>query len=58
LDGKSQDDKCHTLTLSIEVEANLPVFEKRTIMSTDNYIAGATTAVGGKEINQQKREIS
>lgn len=58
LDGKSQDDKCHTMTLSIEIETNLPVFEKRTIMSTDNYIAGATTAVGGKEINQQKREIS
>lgn len=58
LDGKTQDEKCHTLTLSIEVEANLPVFEKRTIMSTDNYIAGATSSVKGNEINKQEHEIS
>lgn len=38
LDGKTQDDKCHTLPLTIEVETNLPVFEKRTIMSADSYI--------------------
>ena len=38
LDGKTQDDKCHTLPLTIEVETNLPVFEKRTIMNADSYI--------------------
>lgn len=38
LDGKTQDDKYHTLPLSIEIETNLPVFEKRTIMSADKYI--------------------
>lgn len=38
LDGKTQDDKSHTLPLTIEVETNLPVFEKRTIMNTDSYI--------------------
>lgn len=39
LDGTTQDDKSHTLSLSIEVETNLPVFERKTIMSADNYIA-------------------
>ena len=38
MDGKTQDDKYHTLPLTIEVETNLPVFEKRTIMSADSYI--------------------
>ena len=38
MDGKTQDDKYHTLPLSIEIETNLPVFEKRTIMSADKYI--------------------
>lgn len=38
LDGKTQDDKSHTLPLTIEVETNLPVFEKRTIMNADSYI--------------------
>lgn len=40
LDGKTQDDKYHTLALTIEVETNLPVFEKRTIMNSDSYIGG------------------
>ena len=40
MDGKTQDDKYHTLPLTIEIETNLPVFEKRTIMSADNYISG------------------
>lgn len=38
LDGKTQDDKSHILPLTIEIETNLPVFEKRTIMSADSYI--------------------
>jgi hypothetical protein len=38
LDGTTQDDKSHTLSLSIEVETNLPVFERKTIMSADDYI--------------------
>lgn len=38
LDGTTQDDKSHTLSISIEVETNLPVFEKQTIMNSDNYI--------------------
>ena len=58
LDGKTQDDKSHTLPLTIEVEANLPVFEKRTIMGADNYIMKAIHNVSGSEINTQSREIS
>lgn len=40
LDGKTQDDKCHTLPLTIEVETNLPVFAHQTIMNADSYIGG------------------
>lgn len=58
LDGTTQDDKSHTLTLSIEVETNLPVFERRTIMSADQYISGISTTVKGEEINKNKREIN
>ena len=38
LDGRSQDDKCHSLPLSIEVETTLPVYMPETIMSTDAII--------------------
>lgn len=58
LDGTTQDDKSHTLSLSIEVETNLPVFERKTIMSADQYISGVGTNVKGEEINENKRETS
>lgn len=38
LDGTTTDDKSKTLTLSIEVESNLPVYSPRTVMSGDSYI--------------------
>lgn len=38
LDGSTTDDKSKTLSLSIEVESNLPVYSPRTIMSGDDYI--------------------
>lgn len=38
LDGKTQDDKNHSLSLSIEIETNLPVYSPKTIMLSDNYI--------------------
>lgn len=57
LDGTTQDDKSHILPLTIEVETNLPVFERRTIMSSDNYIKKAIHNVYGPEINTQSREI-
>lgn len=58
LDGTTTDDKSRTLSLSIEVETNLPVYESRTMMSSDSYISGATSTVKGKEINKHDREIS
>jgi hypothetical protein len=39
LDGKTQDDKCHSLPLSIEVETTLPVYMPETIIPTDTVIA-------------------
>lgn len=38
LDGSTQDDKCKTLQLSIEIESNIPVYAPKTIMLADNYI--------------------
>ena len=38
IDGKTQDNKTHSLTISIEIETNLPVYEPRTIMSANQFI--------------------
>lgn len=38
IDGALTDNRTHTLSLSLEVETNIPVFENRTIMSADKYI--------------------
>lgn len=38
IDGALTDNRTHTLSLSLEVETNMPVFENRTIMSADKYI--------------------
>lgn len=48
LDGKTQDNKNHTLPLTIEVETNFPVFEKRTIMHADNFISKPNIRVYGE----------
>lgn len=56
LDGTTQDNKCHTLPLSIEVETNLPVFEKRTIMSSDMYFSKTKHRIFGEDINMQVRK--
>lgn len=56
LDGTTQDNKCHTLPLSIEVETNLPVFEKRTIMSSDMYVGGFSHNTQGDSVNKQERK--
>lgn len=39
LDGTTQDEKCHTLSLSIEIETTLPVYTPETILPTDAIIA-------------------
>lgn len=38
LDGTSTDGKDHTLTMSLEVESNIPVWMPSTIMPADSYI--------------------
>ena len=52
LDGTTQDDKSHTLSISIEVETNLPVFAKRTIMNSDKYIVETVHHVKDVGIDQ------
>jgi hypothetical protein len=39
LDGTTQDDKCHTLPLSLEIETSLPVYAPETIMLSDSIIS-------------------
>jgi hypothetical protein len=39
LDGAFQDNRNHTLTLSLEIETNMPVFANKTMMRTDNIIS-------------------
>ena len=58
LDGTTQDDKSKTLTLSIEVETNLPVYERRTIVSSDNYVSKSASRVNGAKINENIREVN
>lgn len=50
LDGATQDDKSQKLTITIEIETNLPVYEKRTIMSNDQYIAGIGSRITGASL--------
>lgn len=43
LDGTTMDNKFKTLSLSIEVESNLPVYENRTVVDANNVIKGVKT---------------
>ena len=43
LDGTTQDNRSKTLSLSLEVEANFPIFSNKTVVSTDHYISNITT---------------
>ena len=43
IDGAFQDSRDHTLSLSVEVESNIPIFNNRTIMSATSII---TNTVG------------
>ena len=39
LDGSTTDNKSKTISLSLEIETNYPVFEPRTVVSSNNYIS-------------------
>jgi hypothetical protein len=38
IDGSFQDPREHTLSISVEVETNIPIYNNRTIVSADNII--------------------
>ena len=38
LDGQTTDSKCHSMSITIEVETNFPVFEPQACMPSDKYI--------------------
>ena len=38
LDGSTSDDKSQKISLSLEVESNIPIYSPRTVMSADSYI--------------------
>ena len=60
LDGSTTDDKSKSLSLSIEVESNLPVYSPRTIMDANSYTRhyNIRGAVGKDEIYNKHDEIS
>lgn len=60
LDGSTTDDKSKSLSLSIEVESNLPVYSPRTIMDANSYTRhyNIRGAVGKDEIYNKNDEIS
>ena len=43
LDGSTQEDKSHTLSISLEIETNLPVFSAPTITPMNHLISDVTT---------------
>ena len=42
LDGKTQDDKLHTMQISLEVETCFPVYSPKTVMSIEQCISNIT----------------
>lgn len=45
LDGKTQDDKCHTMSISLEVETCFPVFSPRTVLSIEQCISNINPVI-------------
>jgi hypothetical protein len=41
IDGSFQDSREHTLSITVEVETNIPIFNNRTIMPTDRIISSS-----------------
>lgn len=52
LDGTTQDDKSHTLSLSVEVESMLPIYESRTMMLSDSIIVNPKNNIITKNTNE------
>lgn len=47
IDGTTQDNRLHTITLSLEIESNFPIFENRTIMDSSSYVSSVGHGVLG-----------
>lgn len=45
LDGKTQDDKLHTMQISLEVETCFPIFSPKTVMSIEQCISNIAPVV-------------
>ena len=48
IDGALSDSRDHSITLSLEVEANMPIFNNRTIMSASKIITTTVTNINFK----------
>jgi hypothetical protein len=44
IDGALSEDRDHKLTLSLEIESNIPVFNNKTVMSSDCVITKPISA--------------
>ena len=48
IDGALSDSRDHSITLSLEVEANMPVFNNRTIMPASKIITTTVANINFK----------
>ena len=60
LDGTTQDNKCRTLEMSLELETNFPMWAPRTIVSADDvivYTSGANMTSPNYDSKGNKTEV-
>ena len=51
IDGSLSDNREHSLSLSIEVESNIPIFNNRTIMPSDKIINTTISNIYSNNVN-------
>ena len=57
LDGALQDNKTHTLALSLEVETNMPVYDERTAIGSGNRIKTIRLLLNKQELPQRQKYL-
>lgn len=50
IDGMTQDNRSHSVSLSLEIESNLPLYENKTIMDSSAYISNLGNGGLGSEL--------
>ena len=50
IDGMTQDNRAHSVSLSLEIESNLPLYENKTIMDSSAYISNLGNDGLGSEL--------